>query len=82
MTAASEINHDHAWPELCSVLPKKQWEVKMARFAFGAPAEQKPTVLLWRLPKRPVAELPTVPQHENLKKPARKFGRRTTPPQG
>jgi hypothetical protein len=51
-------------------------------FQFGTKSEPKPTVLVWRLPKRQAAQLPTVPGHENLKKPVHAFGRRTVPPVG
>jgi hypothetical protein len=53
----------------------------MSRLSFqlGAEIERKPSVLTWRLPKRPAPDLPTAPQHENLKKVP--FGRRAAPPQ-
>ena len=54
----------------------------MARLMFqtGAEATRKPTVLLWRWPKRPVAQYPTAPQHQDLKKPGPVFGRRAISP--
>ena len=43
---------------------------------FGAEPPRKPTVLIWRLPKRPPVPYPTAPQNPNLKKPGPVFGRR------
>ena len=51
-------------------------------FQIGTNTKRNPTVLTWRLPKRQVTELPTVPARENRKKKVRAFGRRTAPPVG